>query len=222
MTRPNPHPEPAVAGPVSRPQRRGAITIALLVSALAALPMLNRVNAVSGLSGPANAPDTSTPLLALCERDLGGRQDHDRGAQRHRMAPIQCWRHFYRNLPHMAKTVPLIDAVSPLAAPQARAMPPTFSLPAELTIDTVGELYPQCRVWMHAQVRSDLCVQARDVTQVDAAGVQLLLSWARTLAADQRRLQLVGPSGVLVTVCTALGATGLIRQDGPAREKGCP
>jgi methyl-accepting chemotaxis protein len=53
MTRPNFHPAPAAAGPVSRPRRRGSIALALLVSALAALPMLNRVNAVSAGSAGA-------------------------------------------------------------------------------------------------------------------------------------------------------------------------
>ncbi|WP_338415077.1 STAS domain-containing protein, partial [uncultured Sphaerotilus sp.] len=77
-------------------------------------------------------------------------------------------------------------------------MQPTFSLPAELTIYTVGELYPQCLVWMRANARQDLPVQAQDVREVDAAGVQLLLSWSCTLSSEQRGLHLVGPSAALV------------------------
>jgi ABC-type transporter Mla MlaB component len=116
----------------------------------------------------------------------------------------------------MAKTVSVTDAAAPPAAAQVCAMPPTFALPAQLTLHTVAALYPQCRVWMHAELRSELCVQAQDVTEADAAGVQLLLSWATTLAADQRRLRLVGPSDVLVAACTALGADGLVL------DRGCP
>lgn len=98
-------------------------------------------------------------------------------------------------------------------------MQPTFSLPAELTIYTIGELYPQCLVWMRADARPELRVQAQDVTEVDAAGVQLLLSWSRTLVAGQRRLHLVEPSEVLVAACTALGADRLTRPAGPVLQE---
>ena len=101
-------------------------------------------------------------------------------------------------------------------------MEPSFSLPAELTVYTVGELFPQCQVWMHADARPGLPVQARDVTEVDAAGVQLLLSWSRTLVAGQRCLHLVEPSDVLVAACAALGADGLVLPHHPAIEKGFP
>ena len=101
-------------------------------------------------------------------------------------------------------------------------MEPSFSLPAELTIYTVGELFPQCQVWMHADARSELPVQAQDVAEVDAAGVQLLLAWSRTLVAGQRCLQLVAPSAALVAACAALGVDGLVRPHHPATQQGCP
>ncbi len=91
-------------------------------------------------------------------------------------------------------------------------MPATYALPAELTIYTIGELAPQCIDWLDVDARPCLHVQAQAVAEVDAAGVQLLLSLANTLAAQQRQLQLVAPSDALVAACAALGAEHLTHQ----------
>jgi ABC-type transporter Mla MlaB component len=87
------------------------------------------------------------------------------------------------------------------------------TLPPELTIYTVGELAPQCRAWLDAHAdaaHSSLRVQAQAVAEVDAAGVQLLLSLANTLQARDRQLQLLEPSATLSAACQALGAASLL------------
>lgn len=96
------------------------------------------------------------------------------------------------------------------------------TLPDELTIYTVGELYPQCLSWARvddgeqAADATDpaavdrLRVDAQAVREVDAAGVQLLLSLANTLARQQRQLQLVGPSPALVDAFEVLGVGDVI------------
>lgn len=88
-------------------------------------------------------------------------------------------------------------------------------LPAELTIYTISELYAQCVGWVHAPVTEDndvcLSVNADSVAEVDAAGVQLLLSLSNSLTAQRRRLQLIAPSQALRAACAALGAGALTR-----------
>jgi len=100
-------------------------------------------------------------------------------------------------------------------------MKATCSLPSELTIYTIAELYPLCLSWISPVAHADadaagpaaadgLRVDAQAVLEVDAAGVQLLLSLSNTLAQHERQLQLVSPSAPLVAACTALGASGLV------------
>jgi anti-anti-sigma regulatory factor len=89
-------------------------------------------------------------------------------------------------------------------------VPATYALPEELTIYTLGELSPQCLQWLDADTEACLSVDAQAVSEVDAAGVQLLLSLANALAAQARELLLVAPSTTLVAACAALGAQGLI------------
>lgn len=88
-------------------------------------------------------------------------------------------------------------------------------LPAELTIYTISELYSQCVSWANAPVHESadvfLRVDADSVAEVDAAGVQLLLSLSNSLAAQKRRLQLIEPSQALRVACEALGAGTLMR-----------
>jgi anti-anti-sigma regulatory factor len=90
----------------------------------------------------------------------------------------------------------------------------TCSLPHELTIYTVGEFYPQCMDWLGVASKglSDepLRVDAGAVEEVDAAGVQLLLSLSNALVRRQRELQLVNTSPVLSQACTDLGVPALI------------
>jgi ABC-type transporter Mla MlaB component len=91
------------------------------------------------------------------------------------------------------------------------------ALPTELTIYTVGETHPQCLAWLDGTAGSAgdelLEVDASSVSEVDAAGVQLLLSLANALAAQQRALRLIAPSAVLAAACEALGATALTSPD---------
>ena len=53
-------------------------------------------------------------------------------------------------------------------------------------------------------------VDAAAVAEVDAAGVQLLISLQRALSARHQALRLVAPSRALATACTALGLTALV------------
>ena len=100
------------------------------------------------------------------------------------------------------------------------------ALPNELTIYTISELHPQCLAWIATDADADsdaddandgepaavngLRLDARAVQEVDAAGVQLLLSLSNTLARQQRPLRLVRPSAQLLAACEALGASSLL------------
>jgi len=105
---------------------------------------------------------------------------------------------------------PALPPVPPGAAPLA--------LPAELTIYTVGELHPQWLAWLgqgaaapHADTAAGAAaevtaeLQAAAVEQVDAAGLQLLLSLQRALADRGRSMQIHAPSQGLRGGCEALG-----------------
>ena len=88
-------------------------------------------------------------------------------------------------------------------------------LPSELTIYAVGELHPQWLAWLNATRESGRAdatceVDAAAVDEVDAAGVQLLVSLANALATSRLTLQLVDASGPLVRACDALGVGYLL------------
>lgn len=94
-------------------------------------------------------------------------------------------------------------------------------LPSELTIYTVGELHPVWLTWVE-QVRLEtetppederFLVDAQAVNEVDAAGVQLLLSLANALTQAQRVLQLHGASSTLARACNSLGVQALLAPD---------
>lgn len=103
-------------------------------------------------------------------------------------------------------------------------MPPypttSCALAGELTIYTVAELYPQCRTWIDTQAQHTqqpssgsspcLYVDGQAVSEVDAAGVQLLLSLSNTLQSRQSQLVLVEASASLRGAITSLGVTGLL------------
>jgi anti-anti-sigma regulatory factor len=95
-------------------------------------------------------------------------------------------------------------------------MTSSLALPAELTIYTAGETRPQWLAWLAADDAESLQVDASGVTEVDAAGVQLLVALARALQAQQRRLLLDRPSPVLRGACERLGLTGLLEAGLPA------
>jgi len=94
-----------------------------------------------------------------------------------------------------------------------------MSLPSDLSIYSVGELRPQLLVrlkgdqndaTMGATLPESLRLEAASVEDVDAAGVQLLLSLANSLALAGRKLQLVNPSVALSRACAELGASALM------------
>lgn len=93
------------------------------------------------------------------------------------------------------------------------------SLPAELTIYAVGDLVALCRRWLDqddaaaaaAQAASSpFVLQAGAVAEVDAAGVQLLIALANSLAERGRRLALQGPTPLLCQALERLGAQALL------------
>lgn len=86
------------------------------------------------------------------------------------------------------------------------------ALPAELTIYTVGEWYPHCRSWAGGDDADALVLDATAVQEVDAAGVQLMLSLANALAQRGRRLLIAEPSAALAAACTVLGVTHLFAE----------
>ena len=95
-------------------------------------------------------------------------------------------------------------------------------LPPELTIYAVGELHPRWSAWLHATREEGLAdavcrVDAAAVDEVDAAGVQLLVSLSHGLARSRLTLQLDDPSDPLARACEALGVGYLLA---PARDRG--
>ncbi len=84
-------------------------------------------------------------------------------------------------------------------------------LPAELTIYAASELRAH---WLAAidaaPVEIDCTIDASAVAEIDAAGVQLLLSLSRTLAARERTLRLERPSTRLADACATLGLGHLL------------
>lgn len=85
----------------------------------------------------------------------------------------------------------------------------SLALPAELTIYTASETRPQWLAWLAADDAESLQVDAGGVTEVDAAGVQLLVALARALQVQQRRLRLDRPSPALRAACDRLGVACL-------------
>ena len=77
-------------------------------------------------------------------------------------------------------------------------------LPQELTIYTVGELRNSWLSWLSEHTDENR-VDASMVDQVDGAGLQLLLSLARSMAKRDVSLQLDDPSSTLLGACSTLG-----------------
>lgn len=84
----------------------------------------------------------------------------------------------------------------------------TLQLTSELTIYTVAELHPQWLAWLADTATPGteaVAVDISAVNEVDAAGLQLLLSMTRLLKARGLRVELLGASHVLRTGLAALG-----------------
>ncbi len=92
-------------------------------------------------------------------------------------------------------------------------MPSSLALPAELTIYTAGETRPQWLAWLAADDAESLRVDASAVTEVDAAGLQLVVALSRALEAQHRRLQLERPSPALRSACERLGLAILLEPE---------
>lgn len=112
-----------------------------------------------------------------------------------------------------------IAAAPPVSTPLA--------LPPELTIYSVGELHPQWLAWLGqgaATLPADAPaeVHAAAVDQVDAAGLQLLVSLQRALAERGRTLQLQAASGVLRSSCEALGLGDWLKAHVAPTAEGAP
>ena len=85
-----------------------------------------------------------------------------------------------------------------------------LALPPELTIYTAAETRSSWLAALAEPGDGPLALLAGTVNEIDAAGVQLLASLARTLAAQQRTLQLLDPSPALQGACERLGLSGLL------------
>lgn len=92
------------------------------------------------------------------------------------------------------------------------------ALPEELTIYAVAQLRSEWLGWLaeaEPAPAGDACavpleVAADAVAEVDAAGIQLLVSLANACRLDRRSLRLGRPSAVLVRACEGLGLAGLL------------
>ncbi|CAN5707229.1 hypothetical protein BH11PSE8_BH11PSE8_03640 [soil metagenome] len=93
----------------------------------------------------------------------------------------------------------------------------SLSLPAELTIYTVTETHQGwLERWPTLPLEDCLRVDAAAVEEIDAAGLQLLVSLQRTLAQREQRLELVGPSAALRRAGQAFGCRMLLDTDNTA------
>jgi anti-anti-sigma regulatory factor len=93
-----------------------------------------------------------------------------------------------------------------------------IALPAELTIYSAAELRRQLLAHVDAHAEDEACrIDAAAVDQVDAAGLQLLVSLARTLAPLGRTLRLDQPSPALLAACETLGLTACLTEATPER-----
>lgn len=88
-------------------------------------------------------------------------------------------------------------------------------LPVELTIYTVGELHPKWNLWATAVAAHSAAqpahIEAQQVGEVDAAGLQLLLSLQRALSASGRAVCISDPSGALSKACAGLGLSDWLK-----------
>ena len=104
-------------------------------------------------------------------------------------------------------------------------MPAPLILPSELTIYCVAELRPQWRAWVDAArdaADADSTppdafeVDGGAVSDIDAAGVQLLLSLFQAMAPERRPLRVVNPSSALAGACKVLGVSAALLDAEPA------
>ncbi len=87
-----------------------------------------------------------------------------------------------------------------------------LQLPSELTIYTVGELREGWAAWLAAldPGQAQAPADAAAVSEVDGAGLQMLLALSRSCAARAQPLVLQQPSATLQAACAALGLSTLL------------
>jgi ABC-type transporter Mla MlaB component len=93
-----------------------------------------------------------------------------------------------------------------------------LALPSELTIYTVSDTKLTWLTWLNAAraatangvAEMSCSVDAATVDEIDAAGVQLLLSFANALDRSHLSLTLTNPSTPLIDACRALGVGHLL------------
>jgi len=87
------------------------------------------------------------------------------------------------------------------------------ALPAELSIYSAADTLAHMLRWLDADRDTRVWpVQAGDVVQADAAGVQLLLSLSHSLHARGQQLHLVAASEALQRACRQIGLSGQLSQ----------
>jgi anti-anti-sigma regulatory factor len=97
-------------------------------------------------------------------------------------------------------------------------MKPALALPAEMTIYSVADVRRRLLAHVDSHGEDEACrLDGGAVDQVDAAGVQLLVSLARTLAPLGRTLQLGNASPVLQAACESLGLSQHLLDPGQER-----
>lgn len=102
----------------------------------------------------------------------------------------------------------MTDAATPATTD---AMP--RALPAELSIYSAADTHAHMLRWLDADRDTRVWpVQAGDVAQADAAGVQLLLSLSHSLHARGQQLHLVTASDALQQACRRLGLSQRLSQ----------
>jgi anti-anti-sigma regulatory factor len=87
------------------------------------------------------------------------------------------------------------------------------ALPSELTIYTAAETRTALLATLAAQpadAEGELALDGGAVAEVDGAGLQLLVSLARSLESRGRRLRVDRPTSALSAACSALGLAHLI------------
>lgn len=99
-------------------------------------------------------------------------------------------------------------------------------LPEELSIFCAAELQALLRQLLadtatDPQAPDTLVLDAAQVAEVDAAGVQLLLSLSNSLLRDGRQLQIVEASQTLRQACQRLGAGWLLAPATQASDTAC-
>jgi anti-anti-sigma regulatory factor len=97
-------------------------------------------------------------------------------------------------------------------------MKPALALPSEMTIYSVADVRRRLLAHVDSHAEDEACrLDGGAVDQVDAAGVQLLVSLARTLAPLGRTLQLGNASPVLQAACESLGLSQYLLDPGQER-----